>query len=424
MKKSFIALLVLTVLSVSSLTVFAATFSDVSSSHWAQKSIARLADENIVNGDGNGTYRPEDEVSRVEFVTMLMRVFEPEEKADLSSYKDVNPKAWYYDALSKAIAMSAITGDSDSSMRPEDSITRQEAMVVINRIMELEASKGSDLRKFSDYKKVASWAEYAVTALTEAGYVNGYEDGTIRPEGYVTRAEVAKLLDGMIGMIISDAGEYDLKDVEGIVVVKAKGVSLTNTADVDKIFVLNDDVKDSLKLDGKKAAAKDVTVINPTEKKSSGGGAGGITTTVAIIEVEEDENGLYTFDKTGLVGNGKRIKFIDINGNEQTKVLSKDTYEEILDSLLKDLDEDKLAKTLATKYNDKAIVQKMADRMWEKVTGQTRVDAKEAGNPDDRYNAMYEVYQVLKLADVDVVALAKSVIDYDADIDAVLALAE
>ncbi|MBQ9267858.1 MAG: S-layer homology domain-containing protein [Clostridia bacterium] len=424
MKKSFIALLVLAVLCLSSLTVFAATFSDVSSSHWASKSITRLSAEEIINGDGNGNYRPEDEVSRAEFVTMLMRVFEPEAKANLSSYKDVDSNAWYYDYIAKAVAMPAITGDSESSMRPEDSISRQEAMVVINRIMELVASDEANLERFSDYNTIASWAKDAVTALTEGGYVNGYEDGTVRPTRYITRAEVAKLLDEAIAMIITDAGEYDLKGYTGIVVVKAKNVSLTNTDGIDKIFALNDEVADTLKVGGKNVSKDDVSVINSTkkndEKKSSSGGA--IVTPKIMITLNET-TGLYKFTKSGAVANNKTIKFV-VDGKEVTTAkLSATTFEGILDQLLAKVDEDKLAKTLASEYKDNALVKKMADKIWEKVTdADAKADAKDDGYGETRYDTMYEVYSILKLAGVDVVSLAKEAIDYNTDISSALAL--
>ena len=403
MKKSLVVFLVVALVFALSASVFAA-FKDVADDYWASKSIARLAKEKIVTGDGDGNFRPDDYVSRAEFITMLMRIFEPEAKANMSSYKDVDVNAWYYEALAKAVAMPAIQGDSSTKMRPEDNVSRQEAMVIINRIVELRAKNESGLKSFDDYKDVASWAEDSVAALIENKYVNGYPDNTIKPKQYITRAEVAKLIDEIVAMIITDAGEYDLADYDGIVIVKAKNVVLKNTDNIDRIFVLNDDVKDTLTINGKKAGDNDVVVINPKEKEktSSGGGGGAVAVVDGVVRVEEN-NGYYVFIKeSGNVGLNKRVKFIDEDGKQITTAkLNKSGISTIAKAFKNyaGLDNDMLGKTVA-KHGDNEAVRALVDYIWDNLGLDVQTAVKAAGNsdPEGRYSeeSMYGLFTALE----------------------------
>lgn len=319
MKKSLISILVFALVLSLSMVVFAATYSDISG-HWAESSIERWSKEKIVEGYNDGTFRPDEYITRSEFVTIIMRIFEPEKAADIKSYKDISKDAWYYDALARAVGMKALQGDPDITMRPEAYITRQEAVVILNRIIGLKASKNASLDKFSDKKEVASWAEAAMLAFEERGFIIGYEDGTVRPTRNITRAETVKLLDKVVSAIITKAGTYDLDKENGIVVVKAKNVTLENTDDVARIFALNNDVRDSLK-----PTVDDKDIINPSEKKeeertSSGGGGGSSRQEQLVITLTEEPNSnVYSVEKVGTVKNGVLliVKVVHEDGQEE-----------------------------------------------------------------------------------------------------------
>ena len=101
MKKTLGLLLVTLMCLLSFSTVFAATFTDVDG-HWAESSIERWTEEEVVNGYEDNTFKPENNVTRAEFVAMIVRMLQPTETADLAAYNDVEVTAWYYDAMSKA----------------------------------------------------------------------------------------------------------------------------------------------------------------------------------------------------------------------------------------------------------------------------------------------------------------------------------
>lgn len=332
MRKFLCILTVLVTISVLSFVVFAKDFTDTDN-HWAEGSIERWADEGVVNGYEDNSFKPDAFLSRAEFVTMIVNMFEPTAKADLSKYTDVSSDAWYYDAMSKAVAMGAIYGTSDTTLSPDQPITRQEALVVVDRIINLkvvtadisgdnsgdnsgdESGDVATIYDFTDSGKVANWAEKAFEAFISNGYVNGYEDGTLRPDGYITRAETAKILDKSIGKIIRRSGSYDLTGVEGSIIVLAENVTLQN-ADVDKVFALTDEVKETLTIQGENDG--DVIVINPddntsTETKTSSGGGGGGSSSVTTTDLKitlTTSGDIYDIKKEGTVSNVMMITII------------------------------------------------------------------------------------------------------------------
>jgi len=311
MKKTLFGFLVLALISVLAISVFAATYTDISG-HWAENAIERWTDEGIVKGYEDNTFRPDNLLTRAEYATILIRMFEAEKTVDLSSYKDVEKNAWYYDALSKAVAMGAMQGYSSTEMGPNANITRQEAMVSLNRILEVKALKptsGDIDITYIDEDAIASWAVNAIKLFTKNGYVNGYEDGTVRPTNNITRAEVAKLLDKAISRIIRKTGEYDMTGVDGSIIVLANNVTLKN-ANLEKVFALNDEVKKTLKVEN--VDDKDIIVINPDGKKPSSGGGGGSSTpakkTYTITLTESGDR--YDVKAEGTVADGVYVTVI------------------------------------------------------------------------------------------------------------------
>lgn len=239
---------------------YATNFSDTSN-HWAETYINRWSQEGIINGYEDGTFKPNNNITRAEYITMIVRIFKPTDTIDATSYSDVDSSAWYYDSLSKACAMEIIKGYEDNTVRPNANITRQEAMVILNRILKLNTSSGEVV--FADSNEIASWAKEAVEVFSEKGYINGYEDGTIRPNAFITRAEIAKILDKSIPAIsvtpVVDSGDKKLDDVDNDKDTE-KFFKITLTTNGDKYDVkkegnLTDGAKISLIVD-------DNTIIN------------------------------------------------------------------------------------------------------------------------------------------------------------------
>ena len=332
MKKSLIALVVIAIVCAFSFAL-AASFSDVPEDMWANKQIERWADEKVVVGYEDGTYRPSNLITRAEFATIVVKLFNPEKEADLSKYKDVKSTDWYYSNLAKAVAMGAIEEFNSTEMRPNAYVTRQEAVVILNSVIKFAPARKDAIKDFTDYEEIADYAEEDVEVFSEREYVIGYPDGSFKPAGTITRAEAATILDRIFKMIITKPGTYDCDgiNVNQFVVVKSTGVTLENTDQANIIF-LNEDVKEGTK--GPSDDEKKVAVVinagatsKTTGRTVTGGGSGSSSTAKTLVVNVKDNGDAYAVTSNGVkLKDGKKFT-VKVNGTAivSSKVASKDS---------------------------------------------------------------------------------------------------
>jgi len=182
--KKLISSILIFILVFTSAAAFA--FSDVSSDHWANSCISRLADANIINGYEDGTFRPEANVTRAEFAKMLCLAFEL--GAQGKDFIDTNGH-WAQGYIAKSADV--LYAPSDSFI-PDESATRAEIAYALANVLSLEDADASGM--FSDWHTVSDDMAARVGAAAKHGIIEGYEDGTIRADGSVTRGEMAALL--------------------------------------------------------------------------------------------------------------------------------------------------------------------------------------------------------------------------------------
>ena len=106
---------------------------------------------------------------------------------------------WYFPHVVAAFTANVITGNGDGTFCPDNNITRQDAAVMINRVIISKITK-SEVGKtdFTDSDKISSYAKEAVKNLSSNGIINGYEDNSFRPLGYISRAEAAVMISRVI----------------------------------------------------------------------------------------------------------------------------------------------------------------------------------------------------------------------------------
>lgn len=169
-------------------------FTDMADSHWAIESVLFLNGIGVISD--SASYRPDDSITREEVVKMLICSFgELDENAECD-FSDVTKDSWSYPYVASAFKAGMVNGVGENIFGSGRNISRQDALVMIYRIVKdkLEAVSEDYVFEFSDADSVADYAEEAVKALCANGIVNGYEDGTFRPEASISRAECAKLL--------------------------------------------------------------------------------------------------------------------------------------------------------------------------------------------------------------------------------------
>ena len=156
--------------------------------HWAKDYVDRLFDDGVIGGYDDNTFRPNQNVTRAEYIKMIVGMFNLTETSE-NIFTDVDASAWYTEYIEKALAAGLITGDG-GKFNPNDTITRQDAAVILYR---LGVKAGETEITFADEANVSDYATEAVKCLASAGIING-SDGNFNPKNAITRAETAAIL--------------------------------------------------------------------------------------------------------------------------------------------------------------------------------------------------------------------------------------
>ena len=158
--------------------------------HWAQDYIRELMERQAVSGYPDGTFRPNANITRAEFATILVKALNLQPRAGKVFNDTVNH--WAKDVISTAHAHGIINGYDDNTFGPDDYITREQMAVMIARAAGLyNAAAGT---QFADSNTFSEWAVNAIAAISEKGIITGYPDGTFKPKNYATRAEAATVI--------------------------------------------------------------------------------------------------------------------------------------------------------------------------------------------------------------------------------------
>ena len=246
MKKKRILAMFLAVASCLSLAVSASAanavnrkatdFRDFDRTAWYAEAVSAAVDNGLLYGKSSAIIDPNGDMTRAEMAAIINRSFGCYKTADISQYNDVSKSKWYYKDVALAVQMGTYNGRSASAMAPDAPISRQEAMTVVARALELDydAYAKTDLSKFADEKNISSWALPYVRAMVGAGYIHG-RGKILAPLDNITRAEFAQIFYNIIGTYIVSKGTYD-KDIKGSVLIRTDDVTLKNmTVDGDLI---------------------------------------------------------------------------------------------------------------------------------------------------------------------------------------------
>ena len=195
MKKKRICMALAAALSLSlavSATALAAIPSDIGG-HWAQGTIIQWTSNGYIAGYPDGTFKPDNSITRAEFVVMVNKAMGYNKRGN-AYFSDVSAAHWAYAEIMKGVEAGYITGNGDGTFRPDAPVTRQEAAVMISKILGLDQDYAS-AAKYVDYRYIPSWAAGYVGAVSKAGIMTGYPDGDFKSDRVLTRAESVVSLD-------------------------------------------------------------------------------------------------------------------------------------------------------------------------------------------------------------------------------------
>ncbi|MBR2021156.1 MAG: S-layer homology domain-containing protein, partial [Clostridia bacterium] len=218
-------------------------FTDFPVNMWSTEAMTAAVANGLITGTSETTIEPTKNLTRAEFATIVTRAFGATKTADISKFEDVKQGDWYYDSVAKIVQMGVMKGTGDTTFAPDSPMKREDVILALARILFVDGDDTSVLDKFSDKDKIDEWSTKAIAGMVSEGYVNGYEDGTIRPQNNITREELAQLFHNMFKTYISAEGEYNSVAAEGSVIVRSKGVTLRDVT-INGDLVLADGIGD------------------------------------------------------------------------------------------------------------------------------------------------------------------------------------
>ena len=172
-------------------------FKDVTKDYaWAASQIDYLVEKSVVSGTGNNNYSPAQNMIRGDFMLMLYRALDLSANTS-SNFSDVPKDSYYYKAIATAKALGIAKG-YDNLFTPGATITREDAMVLVDRALitqgkKLSVGKDSDIKSFRDRNSISDYAVTSVATLVKAGIIQG-NNSYLNPKSFISRAEMAVIL--------------------------------------------------------------------------------------------------------------------------------------------------------------------------------------------------------------------------------------
>ena len=336
MKKAFktlAAAFLPTILTVTAFNAHVLANTDDISGHWAENQIKEWANIGYISGYPDVTFLPDNSITRAEFLTLVNKIFKFENKTNIN-FIDVRPDYWAYSEIQKGISAGYVSGDKNGTFRPDDFITRQEAAVIINKLLD-NTEITENKPNFKDAYDIDEWAKNSVDIVYEHGILSGFPNGTYRPKKYMTRAEAVsalkrlteikgtedigkneyilreeqmkdKIIDG--DLIITD--DMDTVNLEGVTVkgnvyVKGGNVIHAENCNINKLITDGEDFT---------FEADENTTVDKTELNSCGKISGEGFGEVIIDDVCNDEI-IIDGDIKNVVHNAKTDIFIGKNAD-------------------------------------------------------------------------------------------------------------
>ena len=177
------------------------SYNDVDKDDWYFDYVEELSEKGIISGDGSGKFSPNDNVTREQFLKMLIEAADIEAEESENTFADVKD-LWYKPYVLTAKNFGIVNGVSDTEFGIGSNITRQDMAVMISRVidkLEIEAEK-ADADAFADNGKVSDYAQESVMLMKSIGLIEGYNN-EYRPMDNLTRAEAAKVISGLLKLL-------------------------------------------------------------------------------------------------------------------------------------------------------------------------------------------------------------------------------
>lgn len=176
------------------------SFADLQSQHWAYEAVRQLSAMQIVAGKSATDFASQQEVTRAEFIAMLVRTLGLKSSGN-ASFADVPSDSWYAEAMAAAVEAGLIAGMKDGTLAPNKQVTREQMAVFLVRAYKIKTGEivdAPDSMPFSDQEMISGWAKEGLSAAYQLGLVSGHANGMYMPQNTTTRAEAAKAIYNLL----------------------------------------------------------------------------------------------------------------------------------------------------------------------------------------------------------------------------------
>ncbi|MBS7525874.1 S-layer homology domain-containing protein [Fusibacter paucivorans] len=172
-------------------------FTDLTSVEWARDAIEYIAAKGITGGTSATTFSPNAQITRAEFLTMLMKIAQLNGDASALPFTDVQASDWYAESVAAAFENDITSGTSTTTFSPDAPITRQDMAVMVAKVMLADGylpGVPADAAEFNDLSQIKNYAVQSVALASREGIMNGTDLGNFNPTANATRAEAAAML--------------------------------------------------------------------------------------------------------------------------------------------------------------------------------------------------------------------------------------
>ncbi len=170
----------------------ATAFIDVAPNYWAKSYIEALASKGVIAGFPDGTFKPNEPVTRAQFAAIINKAFAPQAQQQATNFSDVSTNFWAYGAIQTATKSPFLAGYPNNTFRPQLEIPRVQVLVSLANGLGLTTDNQNVLSVYADASQIPNWASSPVAAATAKQLVVNYPTATqLNPSREATRAEVA-----------------------------------------------------------------------------------------------------------------------------------------------------------------------------------------------------------------------------------------
>ena len=180
------------------------TFSDLQD-HWAKSEVELLASKRIINGVSINNFSPDQAITRAEFTAILVRSLGLSSRGKEAAFNDVSKDEWYADVIATSVDVGIIQGYSDGSFKPNEVISREQMAVMLSRALDyvnppnrLKDVNEQILGKYTDKGSIGSWAKHSISELLTAQIIQGKSETVLDPLAHASRAEAAVMLTRLL----------------------------------------------------------------------------------------------------------------------------------------------------------------------------------------------------------------------------------